>query len=235
MALVKCPECGKENISDAAPVCPSCGYGIKEHFEKVKEKKALAEKQQKELETIQKNYKNRLSEIDNMPQPNKPSWAEVSTGKNNWIFYLFLTLTILSICLILYTWTWGGFDDSLGLFILAIPSGIITYAGYKEISASYKMELSKYNDWNGYKEKLKMEANEYYEFQINYLKEKNDPVIQTQIASPPIYYGLKCPVCGSSNVKRISNTSRAISVELLGLASSKIAKQYECKSCKHKW
>lgn len=32
MALVNCPECGKENISDSASSCPNCGYGIAEHF-----------------------------------------------------------------------------------------------------------------------------------------------------------------------------------------------------------
>lgn len=46
---------------------------------------------------------------------------------------------------------------------------------------------------------------------------------------------LKCPVCGSYNVKRISTTSRMVSVSTVGLASSKIGKQYECKKCKHKW
>lgn len=29
MALIKCPECGKE-ISDKAEVCPSCGYPVDE-------------------------------------------------------------------------------------------------------------------------------------------------------------------------------------------------------------
>lgn len=38
MALINCPECGKENVSDTAEMCPSCGYGIKAHFEKIKEK-----------------------------------------------------------------------------------------------------------------------------------------------------------------------------------------------------
>ena len=27
MALIKCPECGKE-FSDKAPACPNCGYPI---------------------------------------------------------------------------------------------------------------------------------------------------------------------------------------------------------------
>ncbi|WP_366944958.1 zinc-ribbon domain-containing protein [uncultured Bilophila sp.] len=31
MALVSCPECGKE-ISDAAQSCPHCGYELKKHL-----------------------------------------------------------------------------------------------------------------------------------------------------------------------------------------------------------
>lgn len=33
MALIKCPECGKENVSDSAESCPECGYNIKKHFD----------------------------------------------------------------------------------------------------------------------------------------------------------------------------------------------------------
>lgn len=34
MALVKCPECGKE-VSDTAVSCPGCGYAVKDHFAKI--------------------------------------------------------------------------------------------------------------------------------------------------------------------------------------------------------
>lgn len=37
MALIKCPECGKQ-ISDKAKTCIGCGYPIKEHLEELKEK-----------------------------------------------------------------------------------------------------------------------------------------------------------------------------------------------------
>lgn len=33
MALVTCPECGRENVSDKTISCPSCGYNVREHFE----------------------------------------------------------------------------------------------------------------------------------------------------------------------------------------------------------
>ena len=38
MALIKCPECGKENVSDTAESCPNCGFGIKKYFEGIAER-----------------------------------------------------------------------------------------------------------------------------------------------------------------------------------------------------
>ena len=37
MALVKCPECGREKVSDTATACPDCGFNIREYFQKLKE------------------------------------------------------------------------------------------------------------------------------------------------------------------------------------------------------
>lgn len=33
MALVKCPECGRENVSDSAKACPGCGFQIAEYYQ----------------------------------------------------------------------------------------------------------------------------------------------------------------------------------------------------------
>ena len=48
-------------------------------------------------------------------------------------------------------------------------------------------------------------------------------------------YMFTCPMCGSKKVKKIGTMNRAASVATVGLASSKIGKQYECDNCKHKW
>lgn len=32
MALIKCPECGRENVSDSAKACPGCGFQIYSYF-----------------------------------------------------------------------------------------------------------------------------------------------------------------------------------------------------------
>lgn len=45
-----------------------------------------------------------------------------------------------------------------------------------------------------------------------------------------------CPICGTkTNVRRIGNFRRSVSVLAWGLASEKLCKQYECTYCKHKW
>lgn len=44
-----------------------------------------------------------------------------------------------------------------------------------------------------------------------------------------------CPICGSTNVNKISMTSRVVSTGLLGLASSKIGKTYKCNNCGSTW
>lgn len=36
MALIKCPECGREKVSDTAEACPECGFGIRAYFEQLR-------------------------------------------------------------------------------------------------------------------------------------------------------------------------------------------------------
>ena len=45
----------------------------------------------------------------------------------------------------------------------------------------------------------------------------------------------KCPYCGSTNISKIGVVSRAVSVGLLGLASSKIGKTHKCNKCGSTW
>lgn len=41
MALIKCPECGKENVSDSAEMCPNCGCPINQKKKKKLTKKSI--------------------------------------------------------------------------------------------------------------------------------------------------------------------------------------------------
>ena len=50
MALVKCPECGRERVSDTAEACPDCGYNVRAHYERVKEER-ISERQNERMES----------------------------------------------------------------------------------------------------------------------------------------------------------------------------------------
>ncbi len=41
----------------------------------------------------------------------------------------------------------------------------------------------------------------------------------------------KCPVCSSTNIKKIGTLERAASITMLGIFSKKINKSFKCKNC----
>lgn len=45
----------------------------------------------------------------------------------------------------------------------------------------------------------------------------------------------KCPICGSTNINKITGTERAVSVIGFGIFSKKINKSYKCKHCGYTW
>ena len=40
-----------------------------------------------------------------------------------------------------------------------------------------------------------------------------------------------CPYCKSTNTEKISMLNRAVSISIVGAASSKLGKQWHCKNC----
>lgn len=182
MALIKCPECGKE-ISDKAGKCPHCGYPIEEH---------LKRERQKEL------YKIKLNSIT---MPDKPK-------KDNRPF-IFTVIGVLGIII--------GLVDNDGFTIFAgIVTAIVSIWGRE---SNYKSDMEKYNlavtDMEKYRKKVLEEQQKTEERLANSL--------------------VKCPNCGSTDTKKISTTSKVASVAMVGIASGKIGKQYQCKKCGYKW
>ena len=60
MALIKCPECGRDNVSNTAEMCPNCGYGIRLHFEILEQERQKEELRKKENQV--KTWDARISE-----------------------------------------------------------------------------------------------------------------------------------------------------------------------------
>ena len=50
------------------------------------------------------------------------------------------------------------------------------------------------------------------------------------VNSKPI--SVNCPYCNSTETKKITSTSRLLSMGIWGLASGKVGKQWHCNSCK---
>lgn len=45
----------------------------------------------------------------------------------------------------------------------------------------------------------------------------------------------QCPTCSSTNIKKISGTSKVVSVAMFGLLSQKVKKQFHCNNCGYEW
>ena len=90
------------------------------------------------------------------------------------------------------------------------------------------------------KENLELAKTNYEQYEIE--KRKEDERHREQLRQSYEEHNIKeainhpiCPMCGGRNTMKISTASRATSVALVGLASSKIGKQYQCKTCGYKW
>lgn len=229
MALIKCPECGRENVSDTAEACPDCGYGIKLHFENI-EKERIAEQKKIEAERLKKEKEQEIKErekqrIESIKPPEKPkiSIAGLIVG------ILMLVFGISQINTDEYDRNYSMNHGNGDPVIYGWLFTIIAIAVLIFIIAVYFSNLSRYNfaqdDFESYKKQVIKEQDkrreiEKEEYQRRLVEYKN---------------AIKCPICGSRDVTKISTVSRAISVGTVGLASSKIGKQYKCNACKHMW
>ena len=221
MALIKCPECGRENVSDSAEMCPGCGYGIKAHFEKIKQEK-LKEQQRIEykkakIKRDQEAKEREQKRIRNVPKPERPVFSR------GLIVYI-VVATIFFSWLMLYTPTLYNEEPKGGMWILELLVFIglpllIYLPNYNKKNEDYQLACK---DFEMYQKKIIKEQDETLKRQQKELEQK-------------IANAIKCPNCGSINTKKITTTSRAISTAMVGMASSKIGKQFECKDCGYKW
>lgn len=201
MALVKCPECGSEGISDTAVTCPKCGAAIKAYYDKVRYEEQVIE------------YKRQRAPYIQMPPcPKKPIAITISSI----LLFVISTFPLIGVLAELLFRRPDGFK-MLVLFLLA--SLLIGFGVCFLVSG-----------WNKYKR-----AKTNYDYATNNHAAYIDTCLDEEIKRAQYAQALRCPVCGSNKVWRISTGDRVASVYMVGLASSTIGKQYQCSSCGHKW
>ena len=76
MALVKCPECGRENVSDTAQCCPECGFGIHDYFVQRQNEQIAKENAVSAAQKAKVRKEKEAEELDrrlaNIKSPEKP-------------------------------------------------------------------------------------------------------------------------------------------------------------------
>lgn len=206
--LITCPECKKEKVSSVADYCPECGFPIKSYFEKIKEKEAKIniEKQQK---------RSKQENSNNIPFPDKPKFPK------GWLIagLIVLSITIFGFVVGVIT---GDIDDEFKLIMTmnSFSSLILLGVGYRKFMTA--------------KERYAQAKTNFQQYKMEETKRQIDKFNQEKMKAS-LQYTPNCPSCGSSNVKNIGILNRAASIAVVGLASGKIGKQFECKKCKYKW
>ena len=226
MALVNCPECGRPKVSDSAVSCPDCGYAIKEHFDRIRaeENKRKSMEETNKLEIIRERRRKETYDQRQHDAIEKLESQIVSASKRTKIGIIIMVVSVLLLGLILF-FIWKGWADSTMAYIacVSLSVGLVmaVYGVHAKHTATNDLELAK-RDVDEYEKEEVKRAQSF--------ADQNLAIAAQNAAKHP-----KCPMCGSSNTTQISTLNRAASVAAVGLASSKIGKQYQCKNCKHKW
>ncbi len=131
---------------------------------------------------------------------------------------------------------------SISMFIIAILSSV----WFEEIKSFFVfgfiallfmgVEFNKYSDRKKTYELAQRDFTEYQNRIIQKKKREAQKLREQQEKYPNTWKpDIKCPICNSTNIEKISTANRAVSVAMVGVASGKIGKQYKCKKCKHMW
>ena len=248
MALVNCPECRRENVSDTAESCPDCGFNIKEYFraervsrnreiEENKKKEIIARGKEAEKQRLNNEKEWKLKQIENLTEPVKP----ILFSRNKGLFIFFVAL---SIALGLFGYGMGSdfciisFYVSLVITAIVLLKAIADYSDSKSIYKRYANDLEGYKKYKAdeiekaFNELIKNVDNYADSFFLDEYSKTTEPLKTKAQINETV---AKCPTCGSTDIKKISTTNRAASVIAVGLASGKIGKQFECKNCGYKW
>lgn len=228
MALTKCPECGRENVSDSAEMCPACGYGIKAHFEKIRQeeerkehiRKAEEARKKAEIEAKQQEEER----IKSVPQLEKPQFIAplVVLGISVLCFLLGVAQLSESEWEVERSIAHGNGDPHFygGLFII-IGIGLVCYGIYLFSKRMETYKLSKTNL-------------EEYQRQVIRNQDAERAANQAAAIAWAREQSMKpeCPYCHSHNTSKITATAKAVNTAMFGVLGQKRKYQWHCNNCK---
>lgn len=247
MALINCPECGKE-VSDQAPACIHCGFPLN-NTNNINLQQYISNIES-QLNRIGDSFINNYGETpiyisikedmnfinSNISTPNEiydkiPSIILITLHKYHSHISWKTCKRYFELVKFNYM-TERGFQEFADLLKtrITIKNGQIVYwyPIYQFLNFAPEnckndiLELLQSNDAFGNKkiDYINSFAPSHINDDVTIIKE-----------TPPI----KCPTCGSTNISKISTAKKAVGFATVGVFSSNFGKTMECKNCGYKW
>ena len=206
MSLVKCPECGRDNVSDSSESCPSCGYNVKRHFDSMKEN-ARKQKIQEEL----KKESDRMDELINMKIEDNAKNINLPSKRPSINIFIILScfffLLCFLFCLVQFKIIGDGSDCIIPLVFCIFGAVVTLYYGLEKLNKDKKMFDELNSNPNEYKRMIAKkngistsdmnEINHIIAKERNNLPELKKSIDETLHKNNNV---LKCPKCGSTAV-----------------------------------
>ncbi len=212
MALMKCPECGKENVSDTSSTCPECGYNIQKYLQELREK----EQDEKEFQYILSTI-----EIPEVHEPKEPD-SYVPGVIGSVIAYLFLLA-----CIVIA----DGGSFAIGLVtLLYIAFLVLLYVSIENEKKEFTKALIEYQEKLKENEEIRNNIEQYRMDKAKEILEQKKLERFLEELRAERNRKLHCPKCGSENIGVIN---RGYSI-LTGFAGSGTPMNV-CQKCGYKW
>lgn len=165
MALIICPECGRENVSDSAEMCPSCGFPVKKYFDELKSNRETItgqhnnDKDTRQVETIECHEEGEKVIQDNVDNANKVQKARKNHKNTN---------VIIGVCI--------GIISIIVAIYIAIPKLKYSNANALFEQGNYEEALMLFENMGDYKDALvKVE-----ECKLKIIKDKIDTNVELE-------------------------------------------------------
>lgn len=104
MALIKCPECERPNVSDMADSCPGCGFGIKKYYENEAEKERIRKVQEEKTRIVEEKKEQIRIKAERKKEAREIKKSKLETlrrkNKNKLLIIGLLVISMFLICVL---------------------------------------------------------------------------------------------------------------------------------------
>lgn len=209
-----CPECKHIN-GDEELICSHCGCDLEQY------KSEFKTNNKRIIPSYYKEVSNNTFDNDFVIAKKPIISPRIISGVMCFAF---------TICSILFFYFIIGDVDSIVILlsIIIVCCGIYFIKdGINDLKNVNKIYEENKND-NAYCDNL---IKQYYESKYESERIGRQVIYDDLKPKKKTKPNIKCPYCGSSNTKKITVSSRAVSTTITGMASSKIGKQWHCNNC----